>query len=177
MRVFNRLLGLMLGLAIAAGGLLVIIEAVSTGIGSGFVWVSGHDWVRAFETTPWAADEVIAISIAVAAVGFLLFVAEFRPQRKRVARYSTDHGTWLLLRRSTEAHLQRRLTVAVPTSPIKVRLKPRALLWRLNVRARAATSTAPVLQAAALSELERLHSPKATRVRVKTTGANKKASS
>jgi hypothetical protein len=176
MRLGNRLLALILGGAIAAAGLAVIVEAISAGIGSGFVWINGKSWVHSFETTAWSADVVVAMSIAVAVGGFGLLVAEFRPQRKRVVSYSTDHGTWLLLRRSAETHLQRRLALAVPVSPIKVRLKPRALRWRVKVTARAAASSRAPLRDAVGAELARLHSPKATRVQVKATGSTKASS-
>ena len=171
MRVFNRVLVLALGVAIAAAGVLVILEAIWTWTNSGFVWIPGREWLHSFKTTAWSAPIVIAVSIAVAAVGFVLVVAEVRPQRKRHAPFSTDQGDWLLLRRSTEAHLQRRLATQVPVSPIKVRLKPRALRWRLKVRARAASSTKPALVDAAHSELGRLHAPSASRIDVTTTGA------
>jgi hypothetical protein len=79
----------------------------------------------------------------------------------------------LLLRRSTEGHLQRRLAAQVPVSPIKVRLKPRALRWRLKVKARAASSTKPALVDAAQGELGRLHAPQASKIDVTTTAAKK----
>ncbi len=173
MRVFNRLLVLALGVAIAAAGLVVIVEAIWTWTNSGFVWIPGREWLHSFKTTPWSEPIVIAVSIAVAAAGFVLVVAEIRPQRKRHAPFSTDQGDWLLLRRSTETHLQRRLASQVPVSPIKVRLKPRALRWRLKVTARAASTTKPALVDAAQVELGRLHAPSASKVDVTTTGAKK----
>ena len=78
---------------------------------------------------------MIAISVAVAAAGLVLVVVEVRPQRKRHAVFATDSGDWLLLRRSTEGHLQRRLAAEVPVDAVKVRLTPRSVRWRLKVRA------------------------------------------
>jgi hypothetical protein len=173
MRVFNRLMVLALGVAIAAAGVLVIFEAIWTWTNSGFVWIPGREWLNSFKTTPWSAPIVIAVSIAVAAAGFVLVVAELRPQRKRHAPFSTDQGNWLLLRRSTEAYLQRRLATQVPVSPIKVRLNPRGLRWRVKVTARAASTTKPALVDATESELGRLHAPAASKVEVITTGATK----
>jgi hypothetical protein len=171
-RLINRLGALVVGAVLMAGGGLVVIEAVWTWTGSGFVWIPGRAWLSSFKTTPWSHNAVIAISIGVAIVGFLVVIIEVRPQPKRVAPYRSDHGTWLLLRRSTEAHLSRRLETAVATTPIKVRLSPRALRWRLKVTARAARSTRPALEAAARAELDLLHAPSA-RVQVRTTGSKK----
>ena len=72
MRVFNRLLLLVLGVALAAAGVLVVVEAVYAWTGSGFVGVPGRQWLATFKTTPWSAPIVIAISVAVAAAGLVL---------------------------------------------------------------------------------------------------------
>ena len=158
MVVVNRLFALVLGAAILAGGLLVMLEAIWAWTGSGFVWIREQTWLHAFKTTEWSASLVIAISIGVAVVGLLLLVAQLRPQRKRLAPFATEHDSWWLLRHSTEGYLDRRLETAVPTSPIKTRLNPKGR-WRLKVTARAAASTRPTLEAAAQTELERLRAP------------------
>jgi hypothetical protein len=173
-RLCNRILAFVIGTVLAAAGLLVILEAISTWANSGFVWIPGKQWLSAFKTTPWSAPIVVGISVGVAVAGFLLFVAQARPQPKRVLPYRTDTAAeWLLLRRSTEAHLQRRLSAQVPTSPIKARIKARSSRWSLFVRARAASSTRPILEGAARSELASLHAPGSPRVRIRTSGASK----
>lgn len=169
-RTINRVLAFVVGAALLAGGLLVGIEAVWAWTGSGFLWIPGHAWLTSFKTTAWSDSLVIAISVGVGVLGLVLLVGEIRPQRERVAEFKTDHGTWLLARRSTEAHLSRRLAAAVSTSPIKTQLKPRSARWRLKVSARAAASTHPTLEEVARSELDSLRAPP-TRVRVKATGA------
>ena len=171
-RAVNRLLVFLVGAAMLAGGLLIGVEAVWAWTGSGFVWIPGREWLSSFETTPWSSNVVVGISVGVAVLGFVLVLVELRPQRKRVATFDTDHGEWELLRRSTEAHLSRRLASAVPTTPIKTRLSPRALRWKVTVRARAAASTTPVLEAAARQELEKLHAP-SVNLKVRATGARK----
>jgi hypothetical protein len=168
MVIVNRLLALVLGAAILAGGLLVMLEAIWAWTGSGFVWIPEQQWLRAFKTTEWSDPLVIAVSIGVALVGLILLVAQLRPQRRRLAAFETDHDSWWLLRRSAESHLERCLEAVVPTSPIKTRLDPKRR-WQLKVTARAATSTRPTLEAAARAELERLRAPDA-RVQIKTTG-------
>lgn len=170
MRVFNRLFLLVLGVGLAAAGVLVVVEAVYAWTGSGFVGVPGRQWLATFKTTPWSAPIVIGVSAAVAAAGLVLVLLEVRPQRKRHAAFATDNGDWLLLRRSTEGYLQRRLTAEVPVDAIKVRLTPRPVRWRLKVRARAASAARPALQSAARQELGRLHAPTSSTVEVTTTG-------
>jgi hypothetical protein len=173
MRVFNRLLLLVLGVGLAAGGVLVVVEAVWAWTGSGFVGAPVGQWLATFKTTPWSATIVVAISIAVAVVGLILLLAELRPQRKRHAVFATDNGDWLLLRRSAEGHLQRRLAEQVPADGVKVRLTPRSRRWRLKVRAGAASDTKPALQRAARDELARLHAPGPSTVVVSMSGARR----
>jgi hypothetical protein len=173
MRVFNRMLALVLGLVLVGGGVLVVIEAAWSWTGSGFEWIPGRQWLATFKSTSWSASIVIGVSVAVAALGLVLVVLEARPQRKRHAAFQAAAGDWLLLRRSTEAHLQRRISKQVPTTPIKVRLTPRSLRWRLKVTAAAASTTKPELQAVARSELARLRAPGAAKVEVVTTGSRR----
>jgi hypothetical protein len=173
MRVFNRLFLLVMGVALAAAGVLVVIEAAWAWAGSGPVGAPVGQWLATFKATPWSAPIVVAISVAVAAAGLVLVVAELRPQRKRHAVFATGSGEWLLLRRSTEGHLQRRLAAQVPADGVKVRLTPRTARWRLKVRARAASGSKPALQSAARDELGRLHAPGPSTVEVATSGARR----
>jgi len=171
--VFNRVLLAVVGLILVAGGALVIIQAIWTWTGNGFVWIPGDSWLSSFEHTAWSDPAAIAISIGVGALGLLLFAYEVIPRRPRVVPLATDsRGEWVLLRRSAEAHLQRRLAAEVPVSPIRARLKTGPLRWTLRIRARAAASTEPALQARGQAELAALRAPEGSRVRVETTGAS-----
>jgi hypothetical protein len=174
--VFNRTLLTVLGLVMIAGGALVIIEAIWTWTGNGFVWIPGDSWLSSFKNTAWSDPTTIAISVGVGVLGVLLFLAEVLPRRPRVIPFRTDNvGEWILARRSTEAHLARRLAAQVPTSPIRTRLNPKPRRWTLRVKARAAASTKPVLEQAAQTELAALRAPSGSRVRIDTTGATASA--
>ncbi len=175
-RVLNRVLVLVIGLVLAGAGALVIIEGIWTWTNSGFVWIPGEDWLRAFRTTPWSDPANIAISIGVAAVGLILLAFELWPRRPRTAPFRTDNkGDWLLLRRSTEGHVARRVAAEVPI-PLTARLKPSLTRWKLKIRARAAASTRGELERSARTQLRRLHAPESSQVRVQTTGASSKSS-
>jgi hypothetical protein len=171
-RAFNRIVLVVLGVALIGAGLLTIIEVIWTGTGSGFAWIPGGSWLSTFRSTAWSSRLVMAISAAVGALGLVLLLAEVRPWPKRLVRQPLDHpAEWQLLRRSTEGHLRRRLGSELPTSPIKVRLNPRALRWSLRLKARAARPAGPALKEAGQTELVRLSAPKASVVKVKTTRA------
>ena len=171
-RVVNRVLLTVIGLVLVAGGTLVIIEAIWSWTNNGFVWIPGDTWLHSFETTAWSDPATIAISVAAGALGLLLFAFAAWPRRPRAAAFPTEKaGQWSLLRRSTEAHLQRRLAAQVPVSPIKARLNPKPSRWTLKVKARAARSTRPALEQSARAELAALRAPSSSRVQVATTGA------
>jgi hypothetical protein len=173
-RLGNRLLMLIFGFALAGGGALVIIEGVWTWTNSGFVWIPGDAWLSTFKTTLWSAPIVIGVSIGVGALGLAIVLLQLRRHPKLTMAYATDKpGEWHLVRRSTEAHLERRLRAEVPTSPIKAHLVTHTRKWSLNVRAKAAASTRPMIEEAARAELDVLQAPKASRIKVKTTGASK----
>jgi hypothetical protein len=170
-RLGNRLLVLVLGVVLLAGGLLIIIEGVWNWTNSGFVWIPGSEWLHSFETTAWSDRHVVLWSLVAVVVGVLLLVLELRPQRPRVLKLDVESpGEWLVLRRSTEGHLQRRLEAKVPTKPIKTRLKPRPRGWTLKLKANAAASTRPELEAAGRAELAAMHAPSTSRVQVRTLG-------
>ncbi len=175
--VFNRALLVVLGLILVVGGALVIIEAIWAWTGNGFVWIPGDAWLSSFKHTAWSDAAAIAISVGVGVVGLILFVAEIIPRRPRVVPLRTENvGELMLLRRSTEAHLARRLAAQVPVSPIKTRLNPKPWRWKLRVKARAAASSKPALEQAAQAEMTALRAPSASRVRVDTTGATGRGS-
>ena len=169
-RLMNRLLALILGAALIVGGVLVIVEGIWNWTNSGFVVIPGRTWLSSFKTTSWSEPLSIVLSLAGAVLGLILLFLQLRPHPHRTIPYRTETaGSWQILRRSAESHLQRRLSAQVPVSPIKARLKPQARRWQLNVTAGAASSSAPALESAGQSELALLHAPGASRVRVRTT--------
>ncbi len=173
-RLANRLMAFVVGVALVAGGALVVLEGIWTWTNSGFVWIPGDSWLHSFETTPWSEPRVIAISTGVGIIGLLLLAVELKPRRPRTLPYETaGPGEWQVGRRSAEAHVSRRLAPEAPTSPIKARLRPGRRTWSLHVKARAAASSVPSLEQAGRAQLEELHAPAESRVRVKATGAPK----
>ncbi len=172
-RVVNRVLLTVIGLVLVFGGALVIIEVIWSWTNNGFVWIPGDRWLHSFETTAWSAPVTMAISVAAGALGLLLFVFAVWPRRPRAVSFPTENaGHWSLLRRSAEAHLQRRLAAQAPVGPIKARLNPKPSGWTLKVKARSASSTRPALEQSARAELAALRAPSGSRVQVATTGAS-----
>jgi hypothetical protein len=168
-RLFNRLLVFALGIVLIALGFIAAVEAIWTGLGYHFLWFPGKEWLHTLRTTPWSERSVLVGAAIVAVVALMLLIAETRPWRKRLVRTLGDQDdTWLLHRRSTEHHVGRNLEVTVPRAPIKTRLDISAHRWKLSLRADAAATTRPQLEAAGHDELEKLGAPAGSTVQVRT---------
>ncbi|HYO01814.1 MAG TPA: DUF6286 domain-containing protein [Mycobacterium sp.] len=93
MRLINRPLGALLGVAIAAAGVLVVVEvAADRLIGRPVVvqWHRIYDWA---EHTNWTQGSVRAGSVLIAILGIVLLLAELRrdaPRRYPVSGELTD---------------------------------------------------------------------------------------
>jgi hypothetical protein len=169
MRLFNRLLVFAFGIVFIALGLLTAVEAIWTGLGYQFLWFPGKEWLYTLRTTPWSTRSVLVGAAIVAAASLMLLIAEIRPLRRSLVRtLGNQDDTWLLHRRSTEHHVGRNLEAAVPRT-IKTHLDSSAHRWKLSLRADAAATTRPTLEAAGRDELEKLGAPAGSTVRVRTT--------
>lgn len=169
MRAFNRLLGLLAGLALAGAGGFTVVEVILAAFHKGFVVVPGRAWLRALRTTPWTAPDAKIVVIAVAAVGLILVLAEIRPWRRRRARLaaSPGPGDWWVLRRSAEAHLRRTLMAETAASRPRLRLVPRRRRWRARIVTVAPAQFRQEIRDAAQQEMERLGAPPGSVVKVK----------
>ena len=76
MRAFNRVLSLLLGLALLAGGLLVAAEVASALLDRGELAIPARRWADELRATTFADARVVFGVIA--AVGLVLLVAEAR---------------------------------------------------------------------------------------------------
>jgi hypothetical protein len=87
MRVLLRLLAPLLGLAMAAAGLLLVIEVVAAwvrpGVGTGLV-VPWPEWRTTLENLTWAESPVPGVAIAVAVAGLLLLLVGLLARRSDV---------------------------------------------------------------------------------------------
>jgi hypothetical protein len=169
MTVFNRLLVFALGLVLAAFGFVMAIEAAWTGLGYRFLWFPGPKWLHSLRTSAWSDRSVMVGAAVIAAIGLALLVAELRPWPKRLARLCIKHEEiWLIQRHSAEQYVMRAVANEVPRTPVKAGLRIGKRRWLLRLRANAATSTKPNLEAAGRRELTKLGAPLGSRVAVRT---------
>jgi hypothetical protein len=168
MRVVNRLLSLLLGLALVCGGLLVAAEAMATALGAGPFGIPVSRWAALLEHRQvqdvWA---VAGFAVAIA-IGAVLLLVEVWPRRPLRVEIGVDGPTsWWLSRRSVEMELRRAMLAATPASRLTASLRPHRRRWEVRVRAAAPTDARQAIADAAQADLARLGAPEDSHVRVR----------
>jgi hypothetical protein len=166
--VINRLLSLLLGLALVGGGLLVAAEAMATALGAGPFGIPVSQWATLLEhrrlQDVWAVVG-FAVATAIGAVLLLVEVWAWRPLRVGIG---VDGPTsWWLSRRSVETELRRALSAVTPASHLMASLRLRRRRWEVRVRAAAPTVARQAIADAAQADLARLGAPENSNVRVR----------
>lgn len=176
MRVFNRLLVVLMGLALIGAGVIAALEVVLAGVGQGFVWVPGRSWLHELRTTPWSASPVVIAFSVLAGVGVLLFVVEIRPWReRRVPLDVAGAGRWWLLTSSLEAALRRRIAEVSDDRRSRAKVKTRGRRWRIRLSASASQEAGRSFEQVARAEMARLGCPVPQTVRARVKKQTSKA--
>ena len=170
MRLVNRLLAALLALALAAGGVIVVIEVIAERLDKRPVVVDWHRIYHWGEITSLTQGSVRVACIVTAVLGLVLLVAELkrgRPKRLAAASDSVDAG---YTRRGVANAIGRAVNDVdgINKSVVKVRRR------RIRVRARTSgvgTYTADLLHGpareAAQSELTGLELKREPRLQVR----------
>ncbi len=92
-RPLNRLLGLLLGLALAGSGGFTVVEVILAAFKHPFVVVPADRWLHTLRTTGWSSEMATIGSAVAAALGLVLLVTEIRPRRPRRVRLAGQVAT------------------------------------------------------------------------------------
>ncbi|MDQ4118406.1 MAG: DUF6286 domain-containing protein [Actinomycetota bacterium] len=94
MRVLLRVLAPLLSLAVAAAGLLVVVEVVAAWVAPGptGLLVPWPSWRDLMQNTQWTAGPVRWIAVAVAVVGLILLLIGLLARRHDIALRSPSDG-------------------------------------------------------------------------------------
>jgi hypothetical protein len=160
MRIANRILTGLLGLALVALGLSVVVDMARVASGREPVLLAVDGWYRWLTSVSWGDGRVLGIAILLGVVGLALLVFEVRPwppDRVRVVRAGAG-APWWVSRRSVE----RRAAAAASETGVshaRAAVRGRANRWRLRVRADGWPNQRPAVVQAVYSELDRLDAP------------------
>jgi hypothetical protein len=173
-RAFNRVLSLLLGLALIAGGLLMVVEVVTAFVRDTPWPIRVDQWAATLRQQAFADTLPRVVFLAAAAVGLVLLVAEARPWPKRgLALTTDDQRSWWLHRRSAERQVARAVRSGTSATAAKVRLRPRGRTWRLRVGVTASPEARPGIEQQVRAAVQRLGGPQDAPVRVRIAKARR----
>jgi Family of unknown function (DUF6286) len=80
MRAFNRVLGLLLGLALAAAGAIAVVEIVLGLTGQPPWLIARSDWDTGLSRLVWTSPTLITVLVGLTLVGLILLVLQLVPR-------------------------------------------------------------------------------------------------
>lgn len=169
MRVANRLLSLLLGIVLLAGGLLIALEAVLAAAGQSTWLVPADQWYEFLTETLLGDTVVLVTALAVGVVGLVVLVVElrrWRPVRLPVHLEAAD-GDWWVARRSAERRLEGAAGKVSGVAGARAKLAARGGPWRGSVRAEAREDSQQAVEQAVQDMLGRLGAPPESSVQVR----------
>ncbi len=169
MRAVNRVLSLLLGLVLLAGGLLVVVEAVLAAIGQDSWLVPADRWYEALTDTRLGDRVVLLTALAVGLLGVVILVVElrrWRPDRLPV-QVDAAEGHWWVQRRGAERRLAAAAEEVSGVVGAQARVSSRGGPWRVKLRAEAREDSREAVAQSAREALERLGAPPGSSVRLR----------
>lgn len=168
MRAANRVLSLLLAVALVGGGLLAAAEAAAALMGRAPLLVPAAAWAADLRERPFADPGALAVLALVSVGALALFVAEVWPWPKRlVALEQGEQGSWWVHRRSVEEQARRMILGTTPATKARARLQPRRDTWELRVDATAPPQAREDIEQRARALLAQLGGPSTTSVTVR----------
>lgn len=93
MRFVNRLLAMILALALVAAAVVVGIESVARYTGNEAVLLPLETWSTTLEQTSWDTDAWLVAAVAAVALGVITMIAQILPRRRRTVARKDDSQT------------------------------------------------------------------------------------
>jgi hypothetical protein len=182
LRVFNRLLALLLALLLIAGGLwalaISLAHALSIGWRPGWLHFfdqSLHQDLQTLSTLQLANGRVLAAAAGLAILGLLLLLLELRPWPPLIVFLDEDETARWWLHRATFEGVLRSLVVKETTATgARARLRGQRR-WRLNVDANASPQLRAEIEQLVRASLERLGRAGDSTIRVRIGRARRDA--
>lgn len=168
MRTLNRVLSLLLGLALLGGGLLTAGESALVALDDSPWLIPADDWYANLTSTRLGDRSVLLTAIGIGVAGVILLLAEIRPWAPQ--RLPIDVGrpdqAWLE-RRSA----QRRLTAAANAvrgvGAARATVRVRRGGWRVDLAVRAHDEDRDAVEEGLRDELARLRAPEPIDLRLR----------
>ncbi|CAN5332967.1 MAG: hypothetical protein H0V93_02545 [Euzebyales bacterium] len=124
MWLVNRLVGAVVGLTLAAAGIVVVVEAVRFLTGGAPVLIPVEDWAAGLERARWADTTTVLVLVVVGLVGLLFVIAELAPRRPvalGLAGSDGDHAA-SVDRQGLESRIRRAVETDADVARCRVRV-------------------------------------------------------
>lgn len=161
--MFNRLASLLLGLVVAAVGVLIGLEAVMVLRGDAPMLLPLSGWYRQLRELTFGDGVVLAVAIGLAVLGLVLLIVQLRPWRPVRVPVTVDED-WYVQRRGAERGVVQAVDGVYGVTQAKVRVGKR---WRCRVWAAGDAGSRSEVTAVVTDELERMSAPDDHRIRVR----------
>lgn|GEM_PF-5049823 len=162
MRVFNRLASVVLGVVLAALGVLIAAEAIMLLRGSAPVLIPLSDWYQALRATTFADQIVMAVAIGLIVLGAIAVLAQLMPRRPVRLPLAVGQD-WYAHRRSLEHGVASAVDRIHGVSNARASVTKH---WRCRVTATGDRDSRPDVDEAITAELRRMSAPAERDVRV-----------
>ncbi len=169
MRIVDRVLSAVLGMALLVAGLLVAVEIVLAGLGRS-PWLAPYDrWAESASTMPWSDPDLRILFVGLIVMGVLLLVMEGARRRPEVlALAAQGPGVVAVLeRREVERWLVDRVEGVEGVADAGVRISHGRTLVEASSVGRDTTTVEPGVREVASHCLESLGLDRPTRLAVK----------
>lgn len=169
MRIVDRVLSAVLGMALLVAGLLVAVEIMLAGLGRS-PWLAPYDrWAESASTTPWSDPDLRVVFVGLIVVGVLLLLVEGARRRPEVlALAAQGPGVVALLeRREVERWLVERVGGVEGVADAGVRISNGRTLVEATSVGRDTTTVEPGVREVASQSLESLGLDRPMRLAVK----------
>jgi hypothetical protein len=158
MRVLNRVLALLVSLAVIAVGVVVIIEVIAQRVGVDPVVVNWHATYRWAQRTSWNAGVVLLICVLLAVLGLALLAAQFKPRRPGRLPLRSDQPAidLAITRRSLTSTIRGAVGDVNGVTDARVAVRRRRIRVRAHARAPHTADGAPTREAVTQAAQRRL---------------------
>lgn len=167
MRVADRVLSVLLGLALAAAGVLTLINIVLTALGKSWWPHALWTWAHRLTTTPRSDLSVRVTAAVVLAAGILLLVSQLRPWAPAELPVAGGDGAWKIRRRSAEQHLASSAEIIPGTHGTAARVRAAKGRWDATVTADAETDLQSQIEDAVRTAMSAIGAPEGSTSRVR----------
>jgi hypothetical protein len=132
MRLVNRLASALLGLALVAAGVLVVVEVILAAFGRPALLLGRRGGYASLVDARLDDERTVLVALGVGLLGLVILVAELLPRRATRLPATVDRG-WFLRRRAVEQRIDRAASTEPDVANVRTAIRRRRGRWLTTV--------------------------------------------